>query len=206
MMGPKEKKERALGESLQLKAERSIGPKSALARRPFKPGMHGNSRRRRGNVSDFGLQLQEKQKVKLTYRISEQNLRVIIKAAGKGSGDVSRHVVELLERRLDNVVFRAGFAPGRSVGHKIVLDGHIAVNGKRTRSPGFQVKMGDTISIYETSKDRLPFREIKPVLEKHEAPYWLQLNPATLSAQVTSLPLDVEVPFQIPLLVESFSK
>ncbi len=205
MMGPKQKKERALGESLQLKAERSVGPKSALHRRPTKPGQHGNSRRRR-NVSDYGLQLMEKQKVKLSYRISEQNLRVIIRAASKATGDVSRAVVELLERRLDNVVFRAGFAPGRSVSHKLVLDGHIAVNGKRTRSVGFQVKVGDVISVYPTSKDRAPFREIKQNLEKYETPYWLQLNPATLSAQVTSLPRDVEVPFQIPLLVESFSK
>jgi small subunit ribosomal protein S4 len=205
MMGPKQKKERALGESLQLKAERSVGPKSALHRRPYKPGQHGNSRRRR-NVSDYGLQLMEKQKVKLSYRISEQNLRVIVRAASQATGDVSRQVVELLERRLDNVVFRAGFGAGRSVAHKLVLDGHIAVNGRRTRSCGFQVKVGDVISVYPTSKDRAPFREIKQQLEKYEAPYWLQLNPGTLSAQVSSLPRDVEVPFQIPLLVESFSK
>jgi len=205
MMGPKQKKERALGESLQLKAERSIGPKSALNRRPYKPGQHGNSRRRR-NVSDYGLQLMEKQKVKLSYRISEQNLRVIMKAASAAKGDESRQVVELLERRLDNAVFRAGFAAGRSVSHKYVLDGHIAVNGTRTRSPGFQVKMGDVISIYPNSQKLAPFQEMKAELEKFDAPYWLQLNPGTLSAQVTSLPRDVEVPFQIPLLVESFSK
>ncbi len=204
-MGPKQRKERALGESLQLKAERSIGPKSALMRRPYKPGQHGNSRRRR-NVSDYGLQIMEKQKVKLTYQINEQNLRVIMKAAAKATGDVSRHVVELLERRLDNVVFRAGFAAGRSVSHKLVLDGHVTVNGKRTRSPGFQVRVGDVIGIYENSKDRAPFRELKQNLEKYEAPYWLQLTPATMTAQVTSLPSDIEVPFQIPLIVESFSK
>jgi small subunit ribosomal protein S4 len=205
MMGPKQRKERALGESLQLKAERSMSPKSALTRRPYKPGQHGNSRRRR-NVSDYGLQIMEKQKVKLTYRINEQNLRVIMKEAAKSTGDVSRQVVELLERRLDNVVFRAGFAAGRSVSHKLVLDGHIAVNGVRTKSPGFQVKVGDVVSVYERSKDRAPFRELKAELEKYEAPYWLQVNAAQLSAQVTALPRDVEVPFQIPLVVESFSK
>lgn len=205
MMGPKQRKERALGESLQLKAERSIGPKSALNRRPYKPGQHGNSRRRR-NVSDYGLQIMEKQKVKLTYHVNEQNLRVIMRAAGKATGDVSRHVVELLERRLDSAVYRAGFAAGRSVSHKLVLDGHIAVNGRRTRSPGFQVKVGDTVSIYGTSKDRAPFRELKQHLEKFEGPYWMQLDPAALSATVTALPSDVEVPFQIPLIVESFSK
>lgn len=205
LMGPKQRKERALGESLHLKAERSIGPKSALNRRPYKPGQHGNSRRRR-NVSDYGLQLMEKQKVKLTYHCSEQNLRVIMKAASAMKGDVSKQVVELLERRLDNAVYRAGFAAGRSVSHKLVLDGHIAVNGKRTRSPGFVVRVGDVISVYPNSKDRAPFRELKATLEKFDAPYWLQVNAGTLSAQVTALPSDVEVPFQIPLLVESFSK
>ena len=194
LMGPKQRKERALGESLHLKAERSIGPKSALNRRPYKPGQHGNSRRRR-NVSDYGLQLMEK-----------QNLRVIMKAASAMKGDVSKQVVELLERRLDNAVYRAGFAAGRSVSHKLVLDGHIAVNGKRTRSPGFVVRVGDVISVYPNSKDRAPFRELKATLEKFDAPYWLQVNAGTLSAQVTALPSDVEVPFQIPLLVESFSK
>lgn len=205
MMGPKQRKERALGESLQLKAERSISPKSALHRRPYKPGQHGNSRRRR-NVSDYGLQLQEKQKVKLTYRIDEGGLRATMKIASKATGDVSRKLVELLERRLDNAVFRAGFAAGRSVSRKLVLDGHIAVNGVRTKSPNFVVKVGDVISVYENSKDRAHFREIKQQLEKVEVPYWIQLTPADLSAKVTALPSDVEVPFQIPLIVESFSK
>lgn len=205
MMGPKQRKERALGESLQLKAERSVGPKSALHRRPYKPGQHGNSRRRR-NVSDYGLQLQEKQKVKLSYRIDEGGLRAIMKVASKATGDVSRKLVELLERRLDNAVFRAGFAAGRSVSRKLVLDGHIAVNGVRTKSPNFVLKVGDVISVYANSKDRAHFREIRQELEKAETPYWLQLSPADLSAKVTALPSDVEVPFQIPLIVESFSK
>lgn len=205
MLRPTQRKERALGESLQIKAERSISPKAALVRRPYKPGQHGNSRRRR-TVSDYGLKVMEKQKVKITYGINEQNLRVIMKAAGKAGGDVSASVVELLERRLDNAVFRAGLAAGRSVAHKLVLDGHIAVNGVRTKSPGFQVKVGDQISVYERSKDRAHFRELKESLEKHETPYWMTLAPATLSAQVTALPRDIEVPFQIPLIVESFSK
>lgn len=205
MLGPKQRKERALGESLQLKAERSIGPKSALNRRPYKPGQHGNSRRRR-NVSDFGLQVQEKQKVKLTYQINEGGLRSVMKLAGKAKGDVSRKLVELLERRLDNAVYRAGLAAGRSVSHKLVLDGHITVNGVRTKSPGFVVKVGDVIGVYDRSKSLAHFRELKELLEKHEAPYWIQTTPATLSAQVTALPSDVEVPFQIPLVVESFSK
>ncbi len=205
MMGPKQRKERALGESLQLKAERSIGPKSALHRRPYKPGQHGNSRRRR-NVSDFGLQLQEKQKVKLTYRIDEGGLRSVMKLASKAKGDVSRKLVELLERRLDNAVYRAGIAPGRSVARKYVLDGHIAVNGVRTKSPNFVVKVGDVIAVYPNSRERAAFRELKGSLEKHESPYWLQVKAGDLAAQVTALPSDIEVTFQIPLVVESFSK
>ena len=204
--GPKQKKERALGTVLHLKAERSLSPKAALTRRPYKPGQHGPNTRRRRNVSDYGLQLQEKQKVKYTYGISEQNLRFIMNEAQKATGDVSRQLVELLERRLDNAVFRSGLALGRSVSRKLVIDGHIAVNGTRTKSPGFLLKIGDVLSVYENSKSRAMFSELRSELEKYEAPYWLELDAKNLSAKVVSLPSDIEVPFQIPLLVEAFSK
>lgn len=205
MTGPKEKKERALGTTLQLKAERSLSPKSALARRPFVPGQHGPTKRRKA-PSDFGRQVQEKQKVKLSYGIDERNLRFIFKKAAKATGDISKYLTELLERRLDNVVFRAGLAASRGVARKRIIDGHIVVNGKRVRSPGYQVKLGDVVAIYQGSRERVMFKELAKNLEAHEGPYWLTLTPSKLEATVASLPKDVESPFHMPLIVESFSK
>jgi small subunit ribosomal protein S4 len=206
MKGPKEKRERALGEPLHLKAERSLSPKSALTRRPYKPGVHGPNGRRK-NLSDFGKQLQEKQKFKLAYGLDDRNLRVLFgRASHATSGDIAQQVMELLERRLDNAVFRSGFAGGRSVARQLVIHGHITVNGKRVRSPGYQVKQGDVIAIYGTSRELGAFKDLKEKLVTREAPYWLAMDPQKLEATVAALPREIEAPFEIALLVESFAK
>lgn len=206
MKGPKEKKERALGEPLHLKAERSLSPKSALTRRPYKPGAHGPNARRK-NPSDYGRQLAEKQKFKLSYGLNERNLRFLFsRAQHAAGGDISQTVMEMLERRLDNAVFRSGFAPGRSVARQLVLHGHIVVNGKRTRSPGFEVKVGDVIAVYPGSRTLGAFKDFSERFVTHEAPYWLAVNPAAYESTVMSLPREVEAPFAIALLVESFAK
>jgi small subunit ribosomal protein S4 len=206
MKGPKEKKERALGEPLHLKAERSLSPKSALTRRPYKPGVHGPNGRRK-NLSDFGKQLQEKQKFKLSYGLNERGLRFLFnRAQHNASGDISIAVMELLERRLDNAVFRSGFAAGRTVARQLVLHGHITVNGKRVRSPGYEVKANDVIAIYPGSTTRGAFKDLKEALLTREAPYWLAVDPAKLESRVAAMPREVEAPFQVALLVESFAK
>jgi len=206
MMGPKEKKERALGERLHLKGTRCDSPKCAAVRRPYPPGAHGKSRRRA--LSDFGRQLKEKQKFKLTYLIDERNLNRIFGEAKKTSGSigVGKKFLELLERRLDNVIYRLGLAPSRLMGRQIVLHGHIFVNGKRTRSPGYEVKAEDVITVRKESTAKGAFRDIKEKMKTYELPSWLALDAEKLEGRVKALPQDVEMPFEISLLVEAFSK
>ncbi len=206
MMGPKEKKERALGERLHLKGTRCDSPKCAAVRRPYPPGVHGKSRRR--TLSDFGRQIKEKQKFKLTYLIDERNLSRIFAEAQKKSGTVGvgAKFLELLERRIDNVVYRLGLAPSRLMGRQLVLHGHVFINGKRTRSPGFEVKANDVITIRKESMGKGPFRDIAEKMKTYELPSWLTLDAEKLEGRVKALPENTEMPFEISLLVEAFSK
>lgn len=205
MAAVKEKKERSLGVHLHLKGYRCQSPKCAFERRPYKPGVHG-PRARRKNMSDFGRQLKEKQKFKLTYGLDEKNLRLTYEAASKKQGDVARKFLELLERRLDNVVYRLGFAPSRSSARQSVLHGHIVVGKKRVRSPGYQVKNGEMIALQPKSLALGQFKELKTALAKQELPVWLKLDLDKMQGHVLALPQEFETPFEVNLLVESFSK
>lgn len=206
MIGPKEKKERRLGEKLQLKKDRCQSPKCAALRRPYPPGVHGPKAKFSGSFSEFGLQLREKQKFKLTYGLDERNLRRLFEKAQKETGSIVAKLIQLLESRLDNVVFRLGFAGSRGVARQIVSHGHIMVNGERVRSPGYEVKKGDIITIRPQSLNKLIFSSLAENLKKYEPPSWLHLDKEKLEGRVLSLPKDVEIPFEINLLVESFSK
>ena len=205
MLGPKEKRERALGMPLGLKGERAGSPKSALTRKPYRPGVHGPKSRPR-TLSEFGLQLREKSKFKLAYGVDERNLHRLfeIAAAEKGANGVK--LIELLERRLDNVVYRLGFAPTRLAARQAVVQGHIAVNGKKVVSPSFEVRIHDRVAVREGSQQKGAFAKRKEMLAKYDAPSWLRLDPEKWEGEVLSLPVDIEIPFEINLLVESFSK
>jgi small subunit ribosomal protein S4 len=205
MLGPKEKRERALGMHLGLKGERSMSPKSALVRKPYKPGVHGPNGRHRA-LSEFGLQLREKSKFKLTYGVDENNLKRLYGIAQKTKGSTGAKLLELLERRLDNVIYRLGFTPSRLSARQVVRHGHIAVNGKKVFSPGFFVKKGDVISILETSAKKIHLATRREALQGFDVPTWLALHPTKLEGQVLSAPTDLNPPFEINLLVESFSK
>lgn len=205
MIGPKEKKERRLGIRLQLKKERCQSLKCAAIRRPYPPGVHGPKARFSG-FSEFGLQLREKQKFKLTYGLDERNLRRLFKKAQKETGSIAAKLIQLLESRLDNVVFRLGFAGSRGVARQIISHGHIMVNDRKVRSPGYEVRKGDVIRIRPQSLNKAIFANLAENLKKYEPPSWLQLNKEKLEGRILSLPNDVEVPFEINLLVESFSK
>jgi len=205
MLGPKEKKERLLGEHMHLKAERCNSPKCALIRKPYRPGMHGQKYQRK-SLSEFGRQVREKQKFKVSYGLDERNLRRIYKLASRRSGATTSQLLELLERRLDNVVFRLGFAASRPQARKYVVDGHITVNGKKVVSPGYLVREGDSIGIRESSRNISNFKELADRLKKYEPPAWLFLDKIRLEGKIVSLPREVEVPFEVNLLVESFSK
>ena len=208
MVGPKEKKERALGVRLNLKGTRCTSDKCAQVRRPYPPGPHGKGRRR--PLSDFGKQIKEKQKFKLTYLIDENNLNRIFSEAAKSqtatSGGIGSRFIELLESRLDNVVYRLGFTPSRLAARQLVVHGHIFVNKKRVKSPGYELVKGDVITIREESKTDASFRDLKEKLKSQDVPKWLTLDSEKLEGRVSSEPHDVEVPFEISLLVEAFSK
>ena len=210
MTGPKEKIERSLGEALHLKGERCSSPKCAMIRKPYRPGMHGQ-KRKRGQLSDFGIQLREKRKFKVVYGLDEKMLRHLFERSEGEAGGTGVRLLELLERRLDNTIFRMGFAPSRGAARQLVTHGHVMVNKKRVRAPGYEVKSNDIISIRPESLPRPRFMKMKEELAEksasgQETPSWLHVDPKTLEGKVLSSPVDVETPFDINILVESFSK
>jgi len=201
----KEKRERYLGEHLHLKGERCLSPKCAVVRKPYPPGVHGPRGRRRA-PSEFGLQLREKQKFKISYGIDERNLRRIFRKAKKKTGSTSGKLLELLERRLDNVAFRLGFAKSRSSARQLVAHRHILVNGRKVRSPGFSVKPSDVVSFRLESQSKGAVKQLRETLKQYEPPSWLRLDKEKLEGTVLGLPAGETSPFEINLLVESFSK
>lgn len=175
-----------------------------MIRRPYRPGMHGKSRRRA--PSEYGAQLLEKQKLKAIYGVKDGELRRLFDKANRLTGSLSANVVSLLESRLDNVVFRLGLAPSRVVGRQLVSHGHILVNGKKTRVPSCEIRVNDTISIRPESANLLPFNTLRDILKKYDAPSWLVLNLDSLEGKVIGLPADVEIPFDINAVVDYYSK
>ena len=199
----KEKKERALGEKLFLKAHRCSSPKCSMIRRPYRPGVHGKNRRK---ISDFGTQLMAKQKLKITYGVSEHKLKNIFKEASSNPSATGEKMIELLERRLDNTVFRAGFADSRPMAHNLVSQGHISVNGKRTRIPSFIIRKGDKIGIREESKQRSFAKDLKEKAKSVSLPIWLSLEPEKLTAEVKAIPKETDMVFDVSRVIEFFSK
>ncbi|EAK4687370.1 30S ribosomal protein S4, partial [Campylobacter coli] len=148
--GPVEKLERRFGVSLALKGERRLAGKSALDKRPYAPGQHGA---RKGKISEYGLQLREKQKAKFMYGVSEKQFRRLFAEAARRDGNTGVLLIQLLEQRLDNVVYRMGFATTRRFARQLVTHGHILVNGKRVDIPSFRVEAGAKIEVIEKSKN-----------------------------------------------------
>ena len=148
--GPVEKLERRLGVSLALKGERRLAGKSALEKRPYAPGQHGQ---RRAKISEYGLQLRETQKAKFMYGVSEKQFRRLFQEAARREGNTGALLVQLLEQRLDNVVYRMGFATTRRFARQLVTHGHILVNGKRVDIPSYRVEPGSKVEVAEKSKN-----------------------------------------------------
>lgn len=148
--GPVEKLERRLGVSLALKGERRLAGKSALEKRPYAPGQHGQ---RRAKISEYGLQLREKQKAKFMYGVSEKQFRRLFQEAARREGNTGALLVQLLEQRLDNVIYRMGFATTRRFARQLVTHGHILVNGKRVDIPSYRVEPGSKVEVAEKSKN-----------------------------------------------------
>lgn len=170
------------------------------------PGVHGGKRRRR-SLSSFGKQLAEKQKAKLIYGIREKQFRSYVDKASRMQGDSGVNLQALLERRLDNVVFRLGFALTRAQARQMVSHSIFTVNGKKMNVPSYIVSEGDVVAVKENKKQKKLFEGIAEKLEKHEAPSWLSVDPSTLSGKVLGEPAkqDKELAFDVKLITEYYS-
>jgi len=204
MIRAKEKKERSLSAKLFLKPERCNSPKCVTIRRPTRPGVHGKARRR--PMSEYGKQLQEKQKIRFTYGISERQMSNIFKEAAKSPGVTGEMMISLLERRLDNVVFRLGFAASRSVARQLVSHGHILINGRKTKIPSQRIKADDVITIRPQSSEHGLLKDLKEKLKQYDAPVWLRMDLEKLEGTVVSLPKDFDISFDVGLVVDYYSK
>lgn len=196
-----EKVERRLGEKLLIKGERCAGPKCALLRRSYAPGMHGKGGKggkRRRDSSEFGSLLREKQKVRYLYGLDDNSLKGYIKKAIAQKGTLGVNMVHLLEERLDNVVFRLGFAESRRQARQVVTHGHIAVNGRTINTPSYNIKKDDVISLKERAQKLGLAVGMDERLKSYEAPRWLQLDKVKKQGKVMAHP----EPEDIQLLVD----
>lgn len=204
--GPVCKLCRREGMKLFLKGERCLTPKCAVERRSTIPGMHGHKRQRK--ASEYGSQLREKQKMRRIYGVLERQFRRTYAEAERRAGATGDNLIQLLERRLDNTVFRLGFAGSRAQARQLVRHGHFLVNGRRTDIPSFMVKPGDVIGVREGSSKRVYFETIGEQLARHSVPDWLSLDGRQLTARVVGLPgpdqLDAKINPQ--LIVEFYSR
>lgn len=195
------------GEKLFLKGERCFSKKCAFEVRPYPPGEHGRRGRFRRKVSDFGLRLREKQKARRIYGILERQFRRYFRLAEKQPGMTGANLLCLLERRLDNVVYRLGFADSRAQARQLVRHGHFEVDGQRADIPSILVNAGSRISVREQSRRNGYFRGIAEKLERVTVPEWLSLDAQNLTGQVLSLPTreQIDVPLTEQLIVEFYS-
>ncbi len=204
MFNTTEKRERSLGVKLFLKSKRCSSPKCAVIRRQQKPGQHGAARARA--MSEFGTQLKEKQKFQFAYGIRESQVRSLFTKALKSTEVTGDTFLSLLESRLDNVVFRLGFADSRSVARQMVSHGHITVNGRKLNIPSYSVNLGDVVSIRKESRDAKIFTNLAETLKKHETPVWLSLDKEKLEGKMLEKPKDFDVSFDVNLVVDYYSK
>jgi len=197
------------GEKLFLKGSRCMTAKCAIERRPYPPGQHGrDSQFRRGRASDYLLQLREKQKMRRIYGVYERQFSNYFRKAEQRSGLTGSNLLTVLESRLDNVVYRLGFADSRAQARQLVLHGHVLLNGRRTNVPSALVKAGDAVSIRPESTKQTYFKAMRQELDDRQVPRWLQLDTKSLSAKVVQLPEreDIDVTLNEQLVVEYYSR
>ncbi len=203
--GPVEKIERRFGVSLNLKGERRLAGKSALEKRPYAPGQHGQ---RRKKVSEYGTQLNEKQKLKFIYGVSEKQMRSLFTEAKRLSGNTGTNLVTLLEQRLDNVVYRMGFASTRRFARQLTNHGHILVDGKRVDIPSYRVKPGQKIEIREKSKGNTQIVRAVELVNQTGLAEWVDVDADKKYGIFTRLPSreEIVIPVEERFIVELYSK
>jgi small subunit ribosomal protein S4 len=203
--GPVEKLERRLGVDLGLKGERRLAGKSALEKRPYAPGQHGQ---RRTKISEYGLQLREKQKAKFMYGVSEKQFRKLFTEANRREGNTGNLLIQLLEQRLDNVVYRMGFATTRAFARQLVTHGHILVDGKRLNIPSCVVKVGQKIEIREKSKTNPQIVRAMELTNQTGMVEWVNVDKDKLFGLFSRIPdrEEISIPVEERLIVELYSK
>lgn len=193
------------GAKLFLKGARCYSKKCAFERRPTPPGQHGVRRRK---VGDYGLQLREKQKVRRVYSVLERQFKNYFDTAEARPGVTGENLLRMLELRLDNVVYRMGFAPSRAAARQLATHGHFAVNGRATNIASYQLKPGDRIEVRESHREREPFKVAKETLRSHQAPEWLSIDAAKLAGTILDQPRRDQMPLDLneQLVVEYYSR
>jgi small subunit ribosomal protein S4 len=194
------------GTKLFLKGTKCASDRCPLEKRNFAPGMHGKDRK--AKIVGYGLQLHEKQKAKRMYFTLEGQFREYYEKANRATGVTGELLIQQLERRLDNVAFRLGFAISRRQARQVVRHGHVLVNGKKVNIPSYQVKVGDEIAIRDAAKKLVVVEQGVQYAQQNPVPAWLEVNFENMSGRVLSLPkrTDVNLPINEQLIVELYSK
>jgi len=193
------------GEKLFLKGERCYKDKCSVERRSYAPGQHGQ---RRGKISDYGLQLREKQKVRRIYGVQEKPFRTCFKRADREKGITGENLLRGLESRLDNVVYRCCFADSRAEARHFVRHGHFQVNGKKVSIPSYQVRPGDEITLRPKSRNMERVKTCFSAVDRRQVPSWLEVDKKEMKGVIKSLPTreEIALPVQEQLIVELYSK
>lgn len=196
------------GQKLFLKGDRCLSPKCAIERRNSPPGMHGKKAVFRRKMSDFGMQLREKQKARRVYGVMEQQFRRYFKEASRRQGMTGSVLLSILESRLDNVVYRLGFADSRAQARQLVRHGHFNLNGRKTDVPSALVSVGDVIAVRTSSRSSVYFKDRSQLMQGRRTPAWLNVNLTEMGGSVVSAPAreDVEIPLNEQLIVEYYSR
>jgi small subunit ribosomal protein S4 len=193
------------GLKLFLKGERCYTDKCAIERRNYPPGEHGQARPK---FSEYSIQLREKQKLRRIYGVLEGQFRRYFQMADRAKEVTGEALLQLLERRLDNVAFRLGFATSRSEARQLVRHGHFQVNGRKVNIPSYLVRAGDTVSVREKSRQVARIQEAMELAQRRGVPEWLEVTPETFSGRMKALPTrtDLTLPVNEKLVVELYSK
>ena len=206
---PKCKTCRRAGEKLFLKGEKCFTPKCIFEKRPTPPGKPLNERKHRSMVTEYGIQLKEKQKLRNVYGLSEKQFRRYVKESSEeAAGSPVEHLFDRLERRLDNVVYRLGFAQSRTQARQMVAHGHFMVGKRKLTIPSYQVKKGEVVSVREGSRTSPLFNTATEKMSKHPAPNWMLSDPLKLSAEVKGAPKydKGEIGFNFQSVIEFYSR
>jgi small subunit ribosomal protein S4 len=197
---------RRAGEKLFLKGSRCYSKKCGIEKRNYAPGQHGNTGRP-AKITDYGMQLREKQKMRQIYRVLEGPFRTYVGEATRRRGVTGENLLQLLEMRLDNVVYRLGFASSRAQGRQLVNHGHFLVNGKPVDIPSYQVRPGDTVTVVEAARRFAPIVEAM-ASSGSRLPHWLTLNPNAFEGKIVAAPRRDEVDSDVKeqIIIEFYSR